>query len=127
MPRSGGAAILMQLGDKTLHFLVGNSDILNRMAEVKCLEVFNDDILLFLDELSSLLLQDRSLRKYSDVVSFAFWIRKRNLESLGKKYKGGQLKLGRGIAFHITPSNIPIQFAVSLVYEFQIGNLRTLM
>lgn len=123
MPRSGGAAILMQLGDKTLHFLVGNSDILNRMAEVKCLEVFNDDILLFLDELSSLFLQDRSLRKYSDVVSFAFWIRKRNLESLGKKYKGGQLKLGRGIAFHITPSNIPIQFAVSLVYGLLSGNI----
>lgn len=112
----------MQLEGKNFRFLVGNSSILKRMPEVKSLGVFHEDVICFLDGLSSLLLRDGALRKYPDVISFAFWIRKRNLEQMGKKYRDGQLKLGRGVAFHITPSNIPIQFAVSLVYGLLAGN-----
>lgn len=113
----------MQLEDRDIRFLVGNKEILSRMPMIKTLEIFHRNILLFLEELSSKLLRESELRKYPDVAAFAFWIRKKNLERQREIYENEQLKVGRGVAFHITPSNIPIQFAVSLVYGLLSGNI----
>lgn len=78
----------------------------------------------FLEALSAALLNDKSLRGYSDIISFAFFCRRGNLEQL-KKQLGPQAladRIGRGLAFHIAPGNVPINFAYSLVAALLAGN-----
>ncbi|MDR3279818.1 MAG: hypothetical protein LBT23_04840, partial [Synergistaceae bacterium] len=72
----------------------------------------------FLGALSDLLMKERA---YPDVVSFAFFCRRANIARLKKEFGTGETRLGRGMAFHVTPSNIPINFAFSLVFGLLSG------
>lgn len=78
----------------------------------------------FLEALSASLLKDKSLRGYPDVISFAFFCRQGNLEQMKKGYGPQALadRIGRGLAFHIAPSNVPINFAYSLAAALLAGN-----
>lgn len=77
----------------------------------------------FLSDLGSALLKDRSAKAYPDVITFAFFCRKANLEGLKAEY-AGQMddRLGRGLTFHIAPGNVPVNFAYSLVAALLAGN-----
>lgn len=84
---------------------------------------FADNIIEFLNALSSAILKDRTCRQYADVITFAFFCRKANIISLKEKYSSTEdLRLGRGILFHIAPSNVPINFGYSLVAGLLAGN-----
>lgn len=84
---------------------------------------FADNIIEFLNALSSAILKDRTCRLYPDVITFAFFCRKANIMSLKEKYSStDDLRLGRGILFHIAPSNVPINFGYSLVAGLLAGN-----
>lgn len=84
---------------------------------------FADNVIDFLNALSSTILKDRTTRIYPDVVTFAFFCRKANLLSLKEKYTNpNELRLGRGLLFHIAPSNVPINFGYSLVAGLLAGN-----
>ena len=101
-----------------VEYLVGNSDISN-----KPLVPYSDIVCDFLVALSRKLMKHKDISLYPDVMSFAFWCRRANLNILEKKYsKIGQIRLGRGIAFHITPSNVPVNFAFSLCFGLIAGN-----
>lgn len=76
---------------------------------------FSDNIVSLLNVLSSSLLNDKECSKYPDIIAFAFFCRKANITSLKNQYTKNELRLGRGIAFHIAPSNVPLNFAYSLV------------
>lgn len=84
---------------------------------------FNDSVMEFLNELSLMILQNKECKEYSDIVTFAFWCRKASLTGIKEQYKNDKIRLGRGIVFHITPSNVPINFAYSLVAGLLAGNL----
>lgn len=105
-------------------YLVGDADVLNAMADVPAKPLFDWEVLEFLNDLSKTLMKDSQSRNFSDVVTFAFWIRmastKRMQEQYGKKDKN--IHLGRGSAFHIAPSNVPVNFAYSLVAGLLTGN-----
>lgn len=84
---------------------------------------FSDEVIELLNTLSSALMTDRSSRFYPDVITFAYFCRKANLLKLKNEYvKECELKLGRGILFHIAPSNVPINFGYSLVAGLLAGN-----
>ena len=84
---------------------------------------FAEKVVEYLNALSASLLKDRESRMYPDVVTFAFFCRKANLLQQKKLYTNdGQLRLGRGVLFHIAPSNVPINFAYSLVAGLLAGN-----
>ena len=77
----------------------------------------------FLNEVSRKLLADNEAKAYPDVVTFAFFCRKANVEQMKKAYDGRlQGRLGRGVTFHIAPSNVPINFAYTLVAGLLAGN-----
>ena len=71
------------------------------------LSPFSDEVILYLNELSSILLRMPEVRHYPDVVTFAFFCRKANLLHLQKEHATNSLRLGRGLVFHIAPSNVP--------------------
>ena len=83
---------------------------------------FSNDVINYLNALSNALLKDKLSRTYSDVVTFAFFCRKANLLDLKDKYQTGKIQLGRGILFHIAPSNVPINFGYSLIAGLLSGN-----
>ena len=87
------------------------------------LRPFAPDVLDFLSALSAALLKDREAKAYPDVITFAYFCRKAHLARLEEEY-AGQLddRLGRGVVFHIAPSNVPINFAYSLAAALLSGN-----
>ena len=69
------------------------------------------------------LIADREARAYPDVVAFGFFCRRANLEALAREYEGAVSdRLGRGLSFHIAPSNVPVNFAYSLAAGLLAGN-----
>ena len=83
---------------------------------------FADEVIDFLNRLSSSLLHDKNCRKYPDVMTFAFFCRKSNLLALKKQHSPHGIRLGRGTAFHIAPGNVPVNFAYSLIVGLLAGN-----
>lgn len=104
-----------------ISFLVGNQDVFGNIDRVPALPVFDERVIKFFSLLSERLLKDEEAKKYGDVVAYAFWIRKASIERAAISYDCKN-RMGCGMAFHITPSNIPVQFAVSMVYALLAGN-----
>jgi hypothetical protein len=104
-----------------IEFVVGNAEILEKIAEQLAFRIFDERVTEFLSALSGKLLSLREAKKYPDVITFAFWCRKANLTALAEPYKC-ENRLGRGVAFHIAPSNVPVNFAYTLVTGMLSGN-----
>lgn len=83
---------------------------------------FEEQICHFLDALSKALRDDREAMRYPDIITFAFWIRKANLCRLKGRFCGEEMRLGKGMIFHIAPSNVPVNFAYTLVFGLLSGN-----
>lgn len=87
------------------------------------LRPFAPEALDFLSALSATLLKDREAKAYPDVITFAYFCRKAHLTRLEEEYAGRlDGRLGRGVVFHIAPSNVPINFAYSLTAALLSGN-----
>ena len=80
---------------------------------------FDDGVLEFLNDLSKQLTR---VREYSDVATFGFWCRKAALLKEKANYDDLDLRLGKGVVFHSTPSNVPVNFAFSFAAGLLAGN-----
>ena len=115
----------MQLNSDVLSrvtYLTGSAEIALQLPSVRALAPFDDRIVEFLNDLSRVLLKDPRSKAYSDVVTFGFWIRKASVVKLKERFDAEGLHLGKGVAFHIAPSNVPVNFAYSLVASLLCGN-----
>jgi len=110
-----------------IEWLHGSLDTLKERPLVP----FAEDVIDELNALSQALIRDSASRQYPDVVTFAFFCRKANLNKLCEEYGFGDSKienrkskihLGRGLIFHIAPSNVPVNFAYSVVAGLLAGN-----
>lgn len=86
------------------------------------LRVFDAEVCAFIAELSAELLKSPLSRAMPDLAALAFWGRKANLQKLKKEFGDSTGRLGRGLCFHITPSNIPVNFAFSWLFSLLAGN-----
>lgn len=110
--------------DNKITYLVGNECVLNDAACTPALPVFSDEMVGFLSELSKELMTVPGIRNHQDVMSYAYWIRKASLEQARTEaVSAGVSRLGRGVAFHIAPSNVPVNFAVSMTSSLLAGNV----
>lgn len=113
----------MQQNFNDVTFLFPTSKNISEVISHKPFIPFDEKICEFLDKVSKKLLQDAEAKTYPDVVTFGFFCRKASISSLKKKYDGKlEGRLGRGVTFHIAPSNVPINFAYSLVAGLLAGN-----
>ena len=76
----------------------------------------------FLDTLSKNLITNKQARKFPDIIALAFWCRRKNLLSIKKELVSKELRIGLGSIFHITPSNVPLNFAYSFAFGLLTGN-----
>lgn len=103
-----------------LTYVVGTPENIEAMRSVPAMVPFSDKAVTFLNAVSAKLL--KTGKAYSDVITFAFWCRKAALLTEKAKYETGELRLGRGIAFHSTPSNVPVNCAFSFAAGLLAGN-----
>ena len=115
MRKSGGVAIHMR--DLDLNYLVGGP-----IKRKNPIQIFDAQACKFLDDLSKEIKNDKRVRNYPDVAAFSFYCRKSNIQKLRQQYMDGNLRMGRGIAFHIAPSNIPVNFAFTYLFGLLSGN-----
>lgn len=108
-----------------IHFLLGDSELLKKMCDgqAKSVDViYSEQICDFLDDLAKLLRADKHMRQYPDVATFGFWCRRSHLKSLAEGMNDSVRRVGRGMVFHVAPSNVPVNFAFSLVFGLLAGN-----
>ena len=104
---------------ENIEFLVGNYE---DIVAAKPLPPFDETVIESLNDLSGRLLHDPASRQYPDVVTFAFFCRRGNLVKLRELYSSEAIRLGRGLIFHIAPSNVPVNFAYTFVAGLLAGN-----
>ncbi len=86
------------------------------------LRPFEPMVLDCLGEISTTILQSPVGRQFPDLTAFAFYIRKANLQKLETAFTSDEIRLGRGLCFHIAPANIPVNFAFTWVFSLLAGN-----
>lgn len=101
-------------------YIVGDKGTVLNMSTLAPLQPFEGAVVEFLNKLSHRLLKAKT--GYSDVSTFAFWCRKAHIISERDKYSERDSRLGRGIIFHSTPSNVAVNFAFSFVAGLLAGN-----
>jgi len=125
MPKYGDARIHMNDDLKNkIKFLCGEFDDLERISNCPSFAPFDEDTISFLDLLSKEIMKDAMAKEFPDVATFAFWIRRSNIMKLKARFldEDDFIRMGRGVTFHISPSNVAVNFAYSLVSALVCGN-----
>ena len=109
---------------KDLEFIFPKKIDVETFAKKSSFEPFSELAVNYLHSLSKELNKDSNIRNYPDVATFGFFCRRANILSIKKKHPlNDVLRLGRGLLFHIAPSNVAVNFAYSLVSGLLAGNL----
>ncbi len=105
-------------------FLVGNTNMVEQMLDTPSRKPFDELVIEFLNDLSKVIMKNAEAKMYSDLITFAFWIRKASVQKLKERFNKNDfcIRYGRGIVFHVAPSNVPINFVYSLVAGLLCGN-----
>ena len=102
----------------SVEFLVGNENF-----DYTPNFSFDDNVVSFLNDFSIKLNSMKLIRDFPDLKTLSFWCRKNNIINLKRKFFDKEnIRLGLGFIFHITPSNIPINFMYSLIFGLLTGN-----
>lgn len=107
-----------------LSYLAGSRDTLCGICGTTAKKPFDGAVIDFLNDVSKALMTNQEAKAFSDVVTFAFWIRKAAIAKLKEQFDKNDknIHLGRGVAFHIAPSNVPVNYAYSLAAGLLTGN-----
>lgn len=101
---------------KNIEYIIGNENVLD-----KALQPYSNEAMSFLSDLSRELMKSSFIRQYPDLMALAFWCRKANLLQLKERCPEAEQRLGRGLCFHVSPGNIPINFAFSYLFGLLAG------
>lgn len=76
----------------------------------------------FLAELSAEILRSPDTRRQEATAAFGFWCRRNHIEALAQRHAVPLPRLGRGLVFHVAPSNVPALFAYTMAIGLLAGN-----
>lgn len=110
---------------KEVTYLVGNDEIVASLNDTCPKHPFDDSVVDFLNTLSKALMKSREAKAYPDVITLGFWMRKSSVLALKERFEDESsdiIKIGRGVVFHIAPSNVPVNYAYSLLTGLLTGN-----
>ena len=110
MPKSEDVVMLHNLSQK----------LLNKNFRIKSFEVYNKLAMNFLTDLASEIKKDKEAIKYPDLIYLMFWCH--GQKKIIKPKENSFLAMGRGLAFHICPSNVPTNFVYSFLFGLLSGN-----
>ena len=108
-------------------FLTGNQEMLLNIPNIPARPTWAEYTIEFMNAFSRNLLNDPRTKRFADVTSYAFWIRNASLRKIKDTYYPHvESKIGRGMTFHIAPSNVPVNFAVSFTSSLLAGNINVI-
>lgn len=110
-----------------IKYLVGSKQSIKYTVDAAPKGVFDNEIMEFCNALSKELMSGRDAKAFPDVVTLGFWLRQSSLKQMYNRLVCANAdvmdaKIGRGVAFHIAPSNVPVNFAYSLFTGLLTGN-----
>ena len=114
--------IPMQQHFDSVTYALDSAGIEAQMENARPLPIFSTEAVAFLTALSARILADAEAKPYPDVVTLGFWCRPAALRQMHRTYEADMNRLGRGIVFHIAPSNVAVNFAYSCLAAFLAGN-----
>ena len=76
----------------------------------------------FLNDFSNELKSQKETYSYPNLIYLTIWASKKSVKKLEEKFKSNQIRLGRGLIFHICPSNVPTNFIYSFFFGLLSGN-----
>ncbi len=88
---------------------------------VKVLEPYSNISLDFLKDFSNKL-RKKNIIKYPDLIYLVFWCSSKKILKEKNNFKERNIRLGRGLIFHICPSNVPTNFFYSFIFGLLSGN-----
>lgn len=86
---------------------------------------FAEEGLALVADFSAEVLADPAARRWPEMAALGFWMRRANIARIQAAFEaacGGRLLVGRGLAFHIAPSNVDTMFIYSLFVSLLAGN-----
>ena len=97
------------------HIVLGNQKF-----EIKVTTPFNNLVIDFLVDFSNELRKFKKINSFPDLIYLIFWCNKN--KNLSNYFNDNCLRLGRGLIFHICPSNVPTNFIYSFFFGLLSGN-----
>ena len=119
MLKLGGVQIPMSGSNPIQGILVAGSAHALEATPRRVLDQRDVDLLA---DVSARLMQLPQAKALPDVMSFAFWCRRGHLKALSEDRKDLSFNIGRGLALHVAPSNVPVNFAFSWAFSLLAGN-----
>lgn len=109
----------IQLPLERMKVLAGDVNLFGRHS----LRPYDSRVCDFLHGLSRALMADEEIKSYPDALTFAFFCRSSNIKRFQSDYDSREsgIRRGCGTVFHVAPSNVPINFAYSLVFALLAG------
>jgi hypothetical protein len=116
-----------------VQYLLGVPDATTPLAEVLTVlrtapawQPFDRRAVEFVKRFSQKLLMAPGIRTYPELAALGHWFRGASLQQLAQQYPtdtGAALVLGRGLAFHLAPSNVDSVFMYSWLLSLLAGNV----
>jgi hypothetical protein len=94
----------------------------NKRFNINVSEPFNDQSIDFLSDFSKELKKEKKIYKFPDLIYLVFWSSYKKIGEVKKKFLSSNIRLGRGLIFHICPSNVPTNFIYSFFFGLLSGN-----
>lgn len=102
------------------------ADVLRTLRAAPAWQPFDLRAVEFVKRFSQKLLTAPDIRAHPELAALGHWFRGANLQQLAHKYPtdtGDALVLGRGLAFHVAPSNVDSVFMYSWLLSLLAGNV----
>lgn len=101
------------------------SIILQRLNTLPAWRPFDERVVDFIGMFSQKILTSPRVRDFPELVALGHWFRKARVLEMARNYcvpVKGQLQIGRGLAFHLAPSNVDSVFMYSWLISLLAGN-----
>jgi len=120
-------------GMNSVNYLLGVAEataslthVLQDLRAAPAWQPFDTRAVEFVKRFSQKLLTAAGIREHPELAALGHWFRGANLHQLAQKYpndNGDALVVGRGLAFHVAPSNVDSVFMYSWLLSLLAGNV----
>ncbi len=93
--------------------------------EANLIKPFDNLLIEFVDDVSKSIFKYSEIKSFPELIALAFWMRKSHISQLEKYFKmlsHDKIMIGRGVVFHIAPSNVDTIFIYSCFLSLLVGN-----
>lgn len=94
----------------------------NKNFSINITKPFDKISIELISDFSEELKKEKKTYKYLDLIYLSSWCSKKKIMELKKKHTFSKMQIGRGLVFHITPSNVPTNFIYSFFFGLLSGN-----